>query len=106
MLKKISLITKFALIFIVSLLMFGLFDSNPAWKVLLYSLLAFGLNLGITHLLKKSAVALLQGISAALLAYLLSLTPYFRATLSTLIGFTLFFTFAEYLHKLLPLESN
>lgn len=106
MLRKIRLIVKYALILVISLLMLGLFDSNPSWKVLLYSLLAFGVNIEIKHLFKRTAPAFIQGISAAFLAYLLSLTPYFRTTLSTLIGFTLLFSLAEYLYERSPLGHN
>ncbi len=95
-------LAKFAMITSTALLTLTLFDSNPWWKVLFYAIPATLLNLYLTGLaLQKSwapiLVAPLQGVVAAFLAYLASLTTVFRSTFGTLVGFALLLSIAEYL---------
>ncbi|MDI9411956.1 MAG: hypothetical protein QM401_00035 [Bacillota bacterium] len=106
MLAKLQLAVKYILITAASLLMLGLFDSNPAWKVLIYALFALGLNKTIDHLYKGPVAPLIQGVSATLLAYVLSLTPFLRATFATLIGFAILFSVAELFYRKFVKKSN
>lgn len=77
-----------------ALLTLGLFDSNPWWSVLLFSLLAVFsnvvfLNLARQNNYKKMYKRIVFGILPAFLAHLASLTPFFRTTFGTLVGYAL-----------------
>ena len=102
MYNKSHFLGKFAGITILALLTLTLFDSNPWWKILFYAIPATLLNLYLTGMaLQKSwspiVISPLQGIVAAFLAYLISLTTIFRVTFGTLVGFALLLCLAEYL---------
>ena len=84
MFPKRHLLGQFLRLTILGLLLLSLFDSNPWWKVVLYALPTAWIN---TYLSKASRQAMspacatvLQGIDAALTAYLIGLTPLFRTT--------------------------
>lgn len=84
---------EFVLVAPPSLLMLTLFDSNAWWKVLFFSsaaavlntLFLFGRRMGRPAV----AIAFGRGMADALLAFLLGLTPLFRTTFGTLLGFIL-----------------
>lgn len=102
MFEKSRYLGEYVMIATSALLMLGLFDSNPWWKVLLYSLFATPLNLALDQLgVQKSwplsILAFAQGIAASLLAYLFGLTPFFRTTFGTLVGFALTIALGEQL---------
>lgn len=91
---------KYILISVVAVLMLTLFDSNPWWKVLLYAIPTTLLNVYLMGMAIQNSIpifltGLLQGIAAAVIAYLFGLTPFFRTTLGTLVGFALLLTLAE-----------
>ena len=99
MFPKRHLLGQFLLLTILGLLLLSLFDSNPWWKVVLYALAT---ALIITHLgqaalqaMSPAFAAVLQGIVAALTAFLIGLTPLFRTTFGTLVGFALLVSAAE-----------
>ena len=69
---------------------------------MLYALPATALNVFLLGVLSPRGLppylsAALQGLAAALLAYLFGLTPWFRTTLGTLVGFALLFSLGELL---------
>lgn len=90
---------EYVLVFPVSLLMLTLFDSNAWWKVLLFSLAAAALNTVLLARLKgglpPGAITLGRGAVDALLAFLFGLTPFFRTTFGTLLGFILLLGLAD-----------
>lgn len=96
------------LILLLGLLMLSLFDSNPWWKVVLFSLPTslltayLGAFLGQRDLYRGLGAAA-QGLAAALTALVLGLTPFFRTTLGTLLGFALLVALGE---LLLPQRSG
>ncbi|HPT83865.1 MAG TPA: hypothetical protein PLM25_08235 [Limnochordia bacterium] len=99
---KTQIIGQFLLIFVLGLLLLTLFDSNPWWKVLLYAVPAGLLCAYLKEVLAPQTpsslpAAGLQGLAAALLAYLVGLTPFFRTTAGTLVGFALLVSLGELL---------
>ncbi len=92
-------ISKYIMTTIVALLTLTLFDSNPWWIVVLYSALTTTLNFSLKAKIHANVfiTAVTQGVSASVLAYLLGLTPFFRTTFGTLVGFALLLSLAEYL---------
>lgn len=95
-------IGKFAVLTTAALLTLTLFDSNPWWKVLFLAIPATLLNLYLTGLAIQQSwsqlfAAPLQGIAAAFLAYLVSLTTVLRSTFGTLVGFAILLSIVEYL---------
>ncbi len=84
---------EYILVFPIALLMLTLFDSNAWWKVLLFSLAAAALNTVAVNRLAGApppgAVAFGRGAMDAILAFLCGLTPFFRTTFGTLVGFVL-----------------
>lgn len=102
MFDKSHFLGKYIMITVVALLTLTLFDSNPWWKVLLYAIPATLLNLYLTGMaiqrsLPARLAAPLQGVAAALVAYLVGITPFFRTTLGTLVGFSLLLSLGEFL---------
>lgn len=92
-----------------ALLTLTLFDSNPWLVVLAYTLVATSLNYWLFQKrlhTSKGISALGQGIFGALLAYLFGLTPIFRTTFGTLVGFALFLALAQYVLARFDLESK
>lgn len=80
-----------------SLLMLTLFDSNAWWKSLLFALAAAAANTVLSVFTGQSSLpniflALGRGVTSALLAFLLGLTPFFRTTFGTLVGFAFLLT--------------
>lgn len=89
------LITSFA-----ALLTLALFDSNPWWIVLIYAAIVALVNYWL--LIKSTTInpylkVLGQGGLGVVLAYLLGLTPFFRTTFGTLIGYGFLLSLATYL---------
>ncbi|HHT69701.1 MAG TPA: hypothetical protein GXZ85_10665 [Firmicutes bacterium] len=109
---KSQLLAKYVLLVITGLLTLTLFDSNPWWKVLIYALPATILNTILTNTSALRSwplvfIGVIQGLTAALLFYLLSLTGFFRATFGTLLGFALLILLTEYLlTRFFPPTSN
>ncbi len=102
MYNKSHFLGKYAMTTLVSLLTLTLFDSNPWWKVLFFTIPATLLNLYFTGLgLQKSwsqaVIASLQGVVAAFLAYLVGLATLLRITIGTLVGLALLLFLVEFL---------
>ncbi len=99
MFPKRHLLGQFLLLTILGLLLLSLFDSNPWWKVVLYALptawIITYLGQAARQAMSPAFAAVLQGIAAALTAYLIGLTPLFRTTFGTLVGFALLVSAAE-----------
>lgn len=94
------LIIHYLVTVITALLTLTLFDSNPWWIVLIYSGVATILNYWLFLKTIRNGIGLFslaQGILAAFLAYLFGLTPLFRTTFGTLVGYTLLLALAQYL---------
>jgi hypothetical protein len=111
MFNQTHFLGKFAIITITALLTLTLFDSNPWWKVLFYSIPTTLLNTYLTGLAvqqawRRAIIAPVQGIAAAFLAYLASLTTIFRVTLGTLVGFALLLGVAELLFNKVLMPKN
>lgn len=84
---------------ICALLTLALFDSNPWWIVLSYALVATILNYWLYQKIISNSGYLSifgQGILGAFLAYLLGLTPFFRTTFGTLVGYALLLALVQY----------
>ncbi|NLM42372.1 MAG: hypothetical protein GX199_08735 [Firmicutes bacterium] len=99
---KSRVVGQYLLLASLGLLLLTLFDSNPWWKVLLYAvpaglLCAYLQTVLEVHSSSILLTAALQGLAAALVAYLLGLTPLFRTTGGTLVGFALLVGLGELL---------
>ncbi|HKM42372.1 MAG TPA: hypothetical protein VJZ70_00065 [Limnochordia bacterium] len=93
---------KFAILTLTALSTLTLFDSNSWWRVLLLAIPLTLANLFLTGLSVQQSwprplSAPLQGVLAAFLSYLVSLTGLLRVTFGTLVGFALLLTLLEYL---------
>jgi hypothetical protein len=101
MFNQSQLLGKFALLAAAGLLTLTLFDSNPWWKTLFFAIPATLLNLFLTGAAIQNSwpaplTAPLLGVAAAVLAGLAGLTPVFRTTFGTLVGFALLTALLEY----------
>lgn len=102
---------EYAVIAPVSLLMLSLFDSNAWWKVLLFALGGAAIGLVLTSSVAKSSInrisfAFGRGVANALLAFIFGLTPFFRTTFGTLIGFSLLLSLAGLALNYVVKEKN
>ena len=93
MFPKRHLLGQFLLLTILGHLLLRLFASNPWRKVVLYALptawIIQYLGQAARQAMSPAFAAVLQGIAAALTAFLIGLTPLFRTTFGTLVGFAL-----------------
>lgn len=93
-------VAKYMMTTAIALLTLTLFDSNPWWIVVVFSILITAVNFWLVRSFlegRGGIAAFTQGIIPAFLAYVVGLTPFFRTTLGTLIGFALLLALGEFL---------